>query len=67
MLSGDRFKQGLRDLLLMRLGDLIRKGFTNKAGGLWAHKKGEMDRGFFSAKVGGWVTIVARMSLPTWL
>lgn len=51
---------------LMRLGEGIGKGLNNRAG-FWAHGKGEVDGGCFSARVGGGVAIVARVSLPTWL
>lgn len=47
----------------MRLGEGIGKGLINRAG-FWAHGKGEVDGGCFSARVGGGVAIVARVSLP---
>lgn len=63
-LSGDILRQGLLGLLLMRLGKGIGNGLINRAG-FWAHGKGEVDGGCFSARVGGGVAIVARVSLPT--
>ena len=48
----------------MRLGKGIGNGLINRAG-FWAHGKGEVDGGCFSARVGGGVAIVARVSLPT--
>ncbi|KAI3724680.1 hypothetical protein L2E82_36465 [Cichorium intybus] len=43
----------------MRLGKGIGNGLINRAG-FWAHGKGEVDGGCFSARVGGGVAIVAR-------
>lgn len=59
-LSGDRLRQGPLGLLLMRLGDGIGKGLINRAGGLffWAHGKGKVDGGCFSARVGGGVAML---------
>lgn len=48
----------------MRLGKGIGNGLINRVG-FWAHGKGEVDGGCFSARVGGGVAIVARVSLPT--
>ncbi|KAI3722320.1 hypothetical protein L2E82_33353 [Cichorium intybus] len=55
---------GLLGLLLMRLGKGIGNGLINRAG-FWAHGKGEVDGGCFSARVGGGVAIVARSSFST--
>lgn len=51
-------------MLLMRLGEGIGKGLNNRTGraGFWAHGKGEVDGGCFSARVGGGVAIVARVT-----
>ncbi|KAI3671175.1 hypothetical protein L2E82_53558 [Cichorium intybus] len=48
----------------MRLGKGIGNGLINRAG-FWAHGKGEVDGGCFSARVGGGVAIVARSSFST--